>query len=688
MQKHPKQAFGIFEDGHSIRLAHIIHANDQYYLDSVDRVELEKPIYHAPEEKPLQDLDLDSMDEAPDDDNLKLDDYSPDLGTNMQLSPSDNLFAAHPLRSGVIALNVNDEYIHRVTENIPKPNNLKRFIRDLIPADMYRKGLWESSYVKVGEHKELWVSHGVNLLLDYIQSYEKRSKLHLYYQLADANDIALTDYFRTLIAGIEKRILLVYLGEDYRKIFVFENGIWVDTLPIQITQKRPEPEIIYSKLALAIDSSSYPDPEVIAFCGDLVNEEILAYLRSQFENTELDFLGFPQLVVESERTELYDKSHLAHYAVPIALALKALTPDDPYYNKSNFLPSSVVEGQKVFKIAWHGFIVLILVFLATMFFTNTLLKETSLNKKAKRNNAELSKTLAQRRIEAKEIQEIRANLEKHQKSIEAMQLVLDKKNPWSYLLELINRKLGSNRISWLNNMSVDKGKLHLAGVTTNRSNVVDFADMLPNCQIRKVTHSKIRSVDLWQFELISDLPEVDWMAVIEEDLARLMALKQSYGEQSGSGAPGSEQTNSNTLRPFPPQLLLAAKPEQVSSNDAAVRAYNEFIASTLTSNIWQYREKGQGFLQRFRNHPLGPIVRWRTAYRLYIDKEYDFASQYLNPMLQNRDEYYSYAVLLAARIEHAKGSDRFREYYRIMRNDFSRSPLNLIVIEDMRILGL
>jgi Tfp pilus assembly protein PilN len=120
-----------------------------------------------------------------------------------------------------------------------------------------------------------------------------------------------------------------------------------------------------------------------------------------------------------------------------------------------------------------------------MFFTNTLLKETSLNKKAKRNNAELSKTLAQRRIEAKEIQEIRANLEKHQKSIEAMQLVLDKKNPWSYLLELINRKLGSNRISWLNNMSVDKGKLHLAGVTTNRSNVVDFADMLPNCQIAK-----------------------------------------------------------------------------------------------------------------------------------------------------------------------------------------------------------
>ena len=686
MQKHPKQAFGIFEDGHTIKLAHVIKENEQFYLEALDRVELDRPIYRETEEKVNLEAEADNWDQGTSEEGLKIDEFETIGGPSLQMLPQDNLLSAHQLRKGVIALNINDENIHRSTEQLSKSVSIKRYARDSISAVNYRAGQWQYSYAKIGGRKDLWLHQGINLLLEMVRDYQRKSRLPLYYQLADANDIALTDYFKQLVSGIEKRMLLVYLGEDYRKAFVFENGNWSDTLPLQITQKKPDIEVIASKLSLALDSSGHEYPEAIVICGDLVSQEGLDYLRGQFENTELSFLGYPYFIVNDAKPELLDQAYLSRFAIPIALAFKALHPDDVFFTPSNFLPANIIEGQKVFKIAWHGFLVLALVFFFTIFFTLRLLQANKKVVDAKKQDRELTQTLAIRRTEAKEIQEIRSKLELHQKSIEAMRTVLDKKNPWSYLLDIINRRMAANPTSWLTNLRMEKDKLILSGATTSRANVIQFADMLPNSEIKKVTASKIRQYTIWLFEISSDLPEVDWMSKIEEDLERLMALKESYGEAIASGS-GTHKDTITGLASIPDNLLLNPPDKLLAGKDAAIPSYKAFIASTKTTNIWTYREMGQGFLQKNTNSPLAPYVRWRTAYRMYLDKEYDFALKFVQPLLSVEDDKHGHAVLLAARIFYAKKDPRYKEYYAIMKNDYARHPLAPLVQEDLKIVG-
>ncbi|HNX38435.1 MAG TPA: hypothetical protein PL124_10250 [Candidatus Cloacimonadota bacterium] len=686
MQKHPKQAFGIFEDGHSIRLAHLIKENDLLYLEALDRVDLDKPIYRESEERALPETEPDEWDEKTADTDLKIEDYDASLSSPLEMQPYDNLFAAHPLRLGVIALNINDDNIIRSTESFTKPGTIKKYAKDTITAQNFKAGSWEYSFANIGGRKNLWLHQGINLLLEMVRDFQKKSRIPLYYQLADANDIALTDYFKQLIAGIEKRMLLVCLGEDYRKAFVFENGVWIDTLPLQIPQRRPEVEVIYSKLSLALDSSPHGDPEVIVVCGDMVNDLGIQYLRTQFEGAEVNFLGFPHLIVDEEKADLFDQAYLSQFAIPIALAYKALHPDDAHFTQSNFLPSNIVEGQKVFKVAWHGFLVLGLIFVFTTFFTVHLLQGSKNYREATKNNRELNRILTIRREEAKEIQQIRMNLELHQKSIEAMRTVLDNKNPWSFLLDLIDRKFASLSTSWLTNLRMDKGKLILTGTTTNRGHVIQFADMLPNSQIRKVTNSKVRNYTLWQFEISSDLPKVDWMGKIEEDLQRLMAIKEAYGE-GGLDSGGGKAAAITGLAAIPENLLLTPPPQLLAKKDAAVTAYNAFLVSAKGKNIWQYRELGQGFMQKYLNHPLAPYVRWRMAYRFYLDKEYGFAMQYLKPMLKVQNSNYGYAVLLAGRIYYATGDQQYKEMYRIMKSDYAMHPLAAVVNEDLKVVG-
>ncbi|MEF3694805.1 MAG: hypothetical protein V3576_05595 [Candidatus Cloacimonadota bacterium] len=684
MQKHPRQVFSIVEDGLGLSLAHVFRENNQLYVDIAETVALDTPIYLEDENSPAPDIQAPApaIDEA---ESIDLDEYEESVQDNYRTDPYHNLLSPHQLKWGVVALNVNDDNLVRVRDISVKKQNLRRIVRDNIDEANFRANNWQISQLRISSKEELWIHQGRNKHLEQLLAYQTRNRIRLYYQIADANDIYMADYFKQLIQGLEKRIMLVILGQYYRKVLVFENGNWLDSLTIQLTQSNPEPDIVFSKLSLAIDSSPYNNPDALVLCGDQISVETLDYLRSQFDPMEVSLLGFPQLVVTSHKAETYEPIHLAKHALPIALGIKAMNPEAPINTRSDFLPSSIVEGQKVFKVAWHGIILLILLFVFTTYFTTAMLKSISSYNHSKQENGRLEILLAQKRTDAEEIQEIRSSLDVHQQNLEAIKVILDKKNPWTMLLEKLNRTLRSHPTSWIQNFTQDSGRLTITGSTTNRRNVVAFAEMLPDAQIKRVANVKVRNTTLWQFEINSALPEVNWAEEIDREFERL------WSEREASGLEAANQTETTTeatsLALFPASALLVATTEQLNQSGAVAQEYNEFITAVQSRNQWQYRDKGQRFLTRNRNSNLAPIVRWRVAYRFYVDKQYQFATQYLSPMLSSRDQYYAHALLLAARIAYAQGNNQYREHYRRLKSDYALNPLSAIFNEDIRIIG-
>lgn len=683
MLKHPKQAFSIFEDGHRLLIVHLIKDNDQVFLNSIDSIDLNNPIYHKSEDQPSPDAEFDNWDEQEVGNTQKPIDF--DVSSSVEATSSiETLFSGYVFQHGVIAVNINDENIIRCMETPKTSKSIIRYAKEVVNPQFYKTGNWQSSLIQIADRTELWIHQGINMLLELLVDYQKKNRLSLYYQLADANDVALTDYFKRLIVGIPKRFLLVYVGEEYRKAFVFEGSKWVDTLTLQIPHRKPDAEVICSKLSLALDSSSRKDPEAIIICGDAIDPYGLQVIKSHFEGMEIDFIGFPELIVDEERVELQDKAVLSQYAIPIALALKALYPEDTGFTPSNFLPASVVEGQKLFKIAWHGFLILGLVFLTTLYLTQDLLKGSKDYRRAKSEKSELTQVLGQRRLQAKELQAVRRNLELSQKNVEGIITLLDNKNPWSYLLNDLNHTLESLPTSWLNNLREEDGTLMITGMTTKRANVIKIADTLPNSQIRKVTNSKIRDYTLWQFEISSSLPSFSWKAMIQDDLDKLKEFKEIYGERNQEQA---TSPNIVSLGTIPVNLILAPPPEILRKQDAVTTDYINFTKTLTKNSVWKYKEAGQRFLDAHRKSRLTSYVRWLLAYRLYVDKEYDFAQSFAEPLLTDDTEHYAYDVFLLGRIYYAQKNDKYKKMYKILQRDYSNSKLTIIVNEDLKVIG-
>ncbi|HNQ44117.1 MAG TPA: hypothetical protein PKI59_06795, partial [Candidatus Cloacimonadota bacterium] len=453
-----------------------------------------------------------------------------------------------------------------------------------------------------------------------------------------------------------------------------------------------------------MDSAQVAEPEVIILAGDLASLHLAEYMETQFPNSRIEMFSFTNLIMASTESDSFDPHLLTHYTVPIALAYKALHPDDNSFSPTNFLPAKVLEGQKELKIAWHGFIILFLIFALAVGSTFNFMRLNQEYTTEVKLKQEQKLQLEKLRAEAGEIQRIRSELEAQEKNIQLLGSLLEGKNAWTELLSVLNRTFMNNPTSWLNNLKKDKDRLQISGSTTRSKNVVNISNALTSSQIRKVTTSTIRGNNIWSFEIGFDMFSVDWLSEIESELQELLDIKKDALAESTD--PTTTDVKKSTTFSVKPGIIKPAQTktdgkgrvilpllaeqytpvpadDDLKENPDATAAYTSFVSAINKGNMWDYRDLGQKFFTNYPTSSLASLTRWWLAYRLYIDKEYRLATQYLEPLLRSGDKYYHYALLLQARIDYANNSARYKEWYNILKTDYTRSPLMNQVKQDL-----
>ncbi|NLO11668.1 MAG: hypothetical protein GX122_04510 [Candidatus Cloacimonetes bacterium] len=707
MIKNPKQAYGISEDGKILRIAHLRRDKFQVYLLNADRLDMGSSLYFTQPQKERDSAFQEWTDDNGEETEFVMDEYDSVFDDSFGSSPSEVLFNSYNLRKGVIALNVNQDMMVSRQMQDTQRFKVKAWVRSQLMPIEYKEKNWRTCVISQNLEKHILLHKGPNKLLNLIANYGKTHRVPLYFQLADSIDVALTDYFRINILNTNRRVLLVYLGAEHRRAYLFDEGEWTHTLPLQIIEDDPSANVICSKLALALDSAQLSDPDELVICGDLVSENLVQYMETQFSTSSVEILRFPHIIIYETIPHLQNPYVLAQFALPIALAHKALYAGDERYTNTDFLPRNIVEGQKTYKVAWHGFLMLSLLFGLTLWGTISILQVVHALNQAKSDNQRLNHTLAVRRAEAAEIQEIRSKLEAHQKNMEIMRGTLENKNQWTEVLDTINRRAATLPKTWLTNFKKGKERLNITGLTTNRNHVLKLADVLPNSSITKVTESHIKNYSVWSFEIISDFPAKDWVGDIEADMLKLMELKQQYGEpgeysppeiviSQGRAVPGATIAKTPAkikdlsvyrgLSPISQQSLPNLPDEIVEKSGPEIDDYAAFIGAINKGNMWEYRDLGVKFINKYRNSNLIPYVRWHLANRFFIDKELDLVYYYNRDNLNSSSELYPWALLLDARVDYMRNVSTYKTKYSKLKNDYARHPINAQVMADLLVV--
>lgn len=440
--------------------------------------------------------------------------YSGDISP----SKTENVSDVSLLHSALADLNVTKlDYIPIVTE----------------PTVNYHtyEGLNEKNKKKLIQavKNDLLVSKGLNIDLDMIDVYEFNEKtllgvylegelgcVGLVNQLANYNQKRYLKIPTIKVAELplayfvsksnkffpEDFSLIVYIGKEYSKLIFLEGQKLKhigSTLDIG-TRNLHTYDVYFSKILLEMENGGIPKLDNIIICGEDRSENLILSFYGTFPEanvTELKFENF-----DTSRLNEEDVKNLALYAIPISVGVEYYDELDKLHKGVNFLPKFVIENQKVFQFAWHGFALIPLLFIATFYFTFDILKNI---KEMKDIDVEIER-LKKRQIENQALVDQITPLDAKINAFDATQAILDSASfgagLWNKNFTRLCDFMERRRSFWISKIEpVAADELKITGYSLTRSVLTEFAEKYPTSIIRNINYEPLREKDAFSFIL-------------------------------------------------------------------------------------------------------------------------------------------------------------------------------------------
>jgi Tfp pilus assembly protein PilN len=189
--------------------------------------------------------------------------------------------------------------------------------------------------------------------------------------LIEIGDVALMNLARANYGFAPEEITtIIYIGVEFTRLIFMKGTDFFHFAPV-LGEGFDSPNIqntVYSRLLLEQDNMGIPRIDKILLAGESRRIAFDEFMREQLPEVDIQYLRTPHLDASKLQPEIQEQ--IPEYAVPIATAWKILDNDHPAFYTTNLLPENVRERQRAFKLAWHGYLLMALVFFASFFFTS------------------------------------------------------------------------------------------------------------------------------------------------------------------------------------------------------------------------------------------------------------------------------------------------------------------------------
>lgn len=328
------------------------------------------------------------------------------------------------------------------------------------------------------------------------------------FTLIDSADLALIGLVRANYSlGPEEITVIIYVGVEFSRLIFLKGTEFFHFAPV-LGEGYDSPNIqntIYSRLLLEQDSIGIPRLDHIIFAGEARRSTFDEFLKEQLPEIDIQYIQTPYLDTSQLPAELQDQ--IPEYAIPIATAWKVLQEQHPAFYPVNLIPQEVREGQRAFKLAWHGYLPLLLIPLLTFFFT---VRITDQRERITAQEAEhvLKETQAKANDDLRtQIANLNQQLEGFKTALGVYNAIVPGYDRWSKVISKIANEFANINSVWITDMNAtEDGTMTLNGFTLYKARVPMAAKIFDNTTLQSVEVTEIREKPVYKFQLRVNLP--------------------------------------------------------------------------------------------------------------------------------------------------------------------------------------
>lgn len=324
-------------------------------------------------------------------------------------------------------------------------------------------------------------------------------------KVIDSADTALIGLTRASYEILEEEFtVLVYVGHDFSRLIFMQGPNFLHFAPV-ISEGYGSANIentLYSRILLEQDNIALARIDRIILTGESHKVNLLEAIAPQFSRATVEYLKAPELDLSSFEGQVGEQ--VSEYAIPISIAWQALDPKADGFYHTNLIPGFIVEGQKAFKLAWHGWLVALGIIASIVFFYTTILKQ---GEEIRRSRKELAQKQS-RLTDLDVFRQREATLTSEIQKYELATAVYDSASPgsdrWSRILHYIANSVEDLNSLWIYNIRKDEANpniLIISGRSIYRTRIPRLASIFERATLRAVRVRDIRKKIVYEFDI-------------------------------------------------------------------------------------------------------------------------------------------------------------------------------------------
>jgi hypothetical protein len=322
----------------------------------------------------------------------------------------------------------------------------------------------------------------------------------------DSADISLMNLVRRNYELSPNEVsVIVYVGVEFTRLIFMRGDSFYQFAPI-LGEGYDSPNLhntVYSRLLLEQDNLGIPRINRIILAGESHRIDFKDFLLQQLPGQEVDYLLMP--LVDTSPLPPEQQAEISAFAVPIGAAWRILEQKNDAFYSVNLLPDVIREGQRVFKLAWHGYLLLGLLFLSTLFFTWQISGKSREIREMKESLTLKESQQAENLQLANSIESLQQQLGRYKTSLALYDSLVPGSERWSRLLTRLSHGVEDINSIWVSELSVGKeAAIGLTGYAQYRMRIPRFTALFDNAILKEVSVQAIRDQEVLHYSI--DIP--------------------------------------------------------------------------------------------------------------------------------------------------------------------------------------
>lgn len=316
------------------------------------------------------------------------------------------------------------------------------------------------------------------------------------------DEIALSGLYRVNYSDNNQTITgLIQLGIHQSRVIFFKGHEIFQISPVinEGTSHKSFLNTIYSKILFQLDSGEIPGIDRIIIADNTLGEKPVNFFKKNFpdisvENFELDEEKFsiPEEYIEE----------VSKFTTAIAIAVKTAGIHSSSYSDLSLLPDYISDRQKIFKLEWHGIILLIAIGLSPIVLNQFYQVNADRIEDLQIENSRYESLISEITPVVDATRSLEEILGQQQGQITLLSELVQGTIRWTVSIDQLN--LASQNIGniWITSMRESSEGLNLEGFALSEDRIPMFARQFSQATLRNVRVEEVRERDIYYFSLL------------------------------------------------------------------------------------------------------------------------------------------------------------------------------------------